>query len=383
MFLDTLHARLGQSSVDLASAQELLGHELYEIGGHLGEAKEQEHNFHLRHRVNYGLSYKIWTSYIFHQNRPMLIKVMIGVILSVIYKVADKFEIIEVDTLTPIYWQVLGYGLSLLLVFQINECYHRFMNARTILDSISVNMFDLLRQVIAYSVDKTIQNEDAKKAAQTSKVHLIRCSHAFYYLMATKLRGQMKHKEMVESLLVQKILTVEEGVTLNKYPESQALVISAWLSSDIHMLQQTMSITEVEAMSMAERLEGVVNGYWEMMEIKGTQIPIVYTFLIKSVATVWCWTVSLTFVDSFEWSTPIWTFLLCFVFFSISSVSEELEDPFGVDLNDLPLGNLGKKMSNALRMLITEEMFPEIEEKGRQERLRKLEHRRIMTGVDP
>jgi putative membrane protein len=52
---------------------------------------------------------------------------------------------------------------------------------------------------------------------------------------------------------------------------------------------------------------------------------------------LYCATLPFALVDTLGWVAVVATFLVAYVFFGIEEIGVEIEDPFGLDDNDLPL----------------------------------------------
>jgi len=331
---------------DLQQCYDLFAPERFHRNQDSERPLESKHNFHVRTSDSSNAPLGAWIEYVFVQNKPMMIKASLGAFFSLIFKIFDKLDIIEADNFAPTYFTVFGVSVSLLLVFQANKCYSRFWEARGHLGRVGKNIFDLTRQVVAYPLCTT----DKQKATQA---HIVFCLQAFFYLMTEQLGGSNdSNLEMLDAL------TVPERKQVLTYKGSRSLIMCSWITHDINQLRKMNCITEMEAVCMDQTMQNVVQGFFGSTKIKNTGIPIAYTYMIKSMAVIWCWCVPITFIDSFEWGAPLFAFILCFCFFSISAVAEELEDPFGNELNDLPLTTFGNGIKNGIRMIIQEHNFP-------------------------
>jgi putative membrane protein len=74
--------------------------------------------------------------------------------------------------------------------------------------------------------------------------------------------------------------------------------------------------------------------------IAGTPLPFAYTLLLQRTAYIVCLLLPFGLVTSTGWATPLFTALIAYTFFGLDALSEELEDPFGTEANDLALDSL-------------------------------------------
>ncbi|TIP70848.1 MAG: hypothetical protein E5X63_44745, partial [Mesorhizobium sp.] len=74
--------------------------------------------------------------------------------------------------------------------------------------------------------------------------------------------------------------------------------------------------------------------------IMGTPLPFAYTLLLQRTAYIFCLLLPFGLASTAGWATPLFTALIAYTFFGLDALSEELEDPFGTEANDLALDGL-------------------------------------------
>lgn len=74
--------------------------------------------------------------------------------------------------------------------------------------------------------------------------------------------------------------------------------------------------------------------------IAGTPLPFAYTLLLQRTAYIVCLLLPFGLVSTTGWAAPLFTALIAYTFFGLDALSEELEDPFGTEANDLALDGL-------------------------------------------
>ena len=86
--------------------------------------------------------------------------------------------------------------------------------------------------------------------------------------------------------------------------------------------------------------------------IRNTPIPYSYSMFIKKF--IFTYTVTLPFAFLFDflyWTVPI-VLMVFFILISVELIAEEIEDPFGTDVNDLPTDDLSDKIKRNVRELL-------------------------------
>lgn len=92
--------------------------------------------------------------------------------------------------------------------------------------------------------------------------------------------------------------------------------------------------------------------------IKGTPIPYSYTTLIHRITAVYCFTLPFGIVDTVKLFTPFVCAIVAYAFFGLDGVGEEIEMPFGMDYNDLPLRSISRTIEINLRQRLGETDLP-------------------------
>jgi putative membrane protein len=73
---------------------------------------------------------------------------------------------------------------------------------------------------------------------------------------------------------------------------------------------------------------------------------------IKKFIFIYLITLPFGFVTTFEYITIPTVLLVTFVLISVELIAEEIEDPFGRDVNDLPTDDLAKKIKANVREIL-------------------------------
>ncbi|MCB9593324.1 MAG: hypothetical protein H6719_11390 [Sandaracinaceae bacterium] len=123
--------------------------------------------------------------------------------------------------------------------------------------------------------------------------------------------------------------------------------LRGWIHSQ-HFVVLEKSLTEMTA----------IQGGCE--RIKSTPIPFSYTALIHKIVALYCYALPFGIVNETEWFTPLVVGIVAYAFFGLDSVGDEIEDPFGKDLNDLPLSTLSTMIEVNLRQRIGDKDLPEL-----------------------
>ena len=86
--------------------------------------------------------------------------------------------------------------------------------------------------------------------------------------------------------------------------------------------------------------------------IKNTPIPYSYSTFTKKFIFIFLATLPFAFLPTYGFWTIGIVLLLLYVLMSIELLAEEIEDPFGSDINDLPTDELSKKIEQNVRNIM-------------------------------
>ena len=98
--------------------------------------------------------------------------------------------------------------------------------------------------------------------------------------------------------------------------------------------------------------------------IAGTPLPFAYTLLLHRTAYLFCLILPFGLVATAGWATPFFTAFIAYTYFGLDSLSEELEDPFGTEANDLPLDSLCRTCEISVFQALGEPTPPPLASRG-------------------
>jgi putative membrane protein len=117
-------------------------------------------------------------------------------------------------------------------------------------------------------------------------------------------------------------------------------LISSSIFNKTHELYRNKIITGYQLITIDTQIKSFIDVIGGCERIKNTPIPYSYNIFLKKF--IFIYGISLPFglvSDLGYWAIPISTFIL-YVLCSLELLAEEIEDPFGIDANDLPLDAL-------------------------------------------
>jgi putative membrane protein len=228
--------------------------------------------------------------------------------------------------LTPLPFTLVGIALGIFLGFRNNASYDRWWEGRKLWGALVNTTRSFARQTLTLVGPRGSGHEDAQVAALRRE--LVLRIVAFVHALRLSLRDVNDIGELAR--------TAER---------LRAAYDRGWIH-DVHLpvLEGSMTaLTDIQG--ACER-------------IKSTPIPFSYTTLIHRITAGYCYALPFGLVDSVGVLTPAVCVIVAYAFFGLDVVGDELEMPFGMDPNDLPLDAISRTIEVNLRQRIGDRDLP-------------------------
>jgi putative membrane protein len=259
----------------------------------------------------------------------------------------------EAYTLTIAPFNMIGLAISVFLGFRTNVAYDRYWEGRKLWGALVNVSRTFARQVT------TLINADLPETNRELARDLTHRMIAFVYAMKHQLRHTEPWSDLEPYLLPEEIerLRGQRNVPLAISRMLGERLNYAWRQGwirDIHMPVFEKSLTEMTT----------IQGGCE--RIDGTPVPFAYTTLIHRIVGFYCLLLPFGIVNDVRWMTPLVVFMVCHAFFGLDEIGDEIEDPFGIEPQDLPLAAISRTIEiNLLQYLDEKDVPPMLEPVGR------------------
>lgn len=270
---------------------------------------------------------KDWWKLIFTLHKSdtfrMMLPGIVGVALFtgvIAYLENDVFNVTFKNT-TAIH-ALVGFVLSLLLVFRTNTAYDRWWEGRKLWGSFVNNSRNL---ALKLSVLELTKEEKSLFWNLISN-----------YVFASKehLRGTLKVEDLSLDVKYDHVYFHEVLHIPNK--------IMRAIYYEINQLYLDKRISGEQLLFINDELRSFTDNLGACERIKRTPIPYSYSLYLKKIIFIYVFTMPIGFVREFGyWAMPIVS-MIFYVFGSIELLAEEIEDPFGLDANDLPTDQIAE-----------------------------------------
>jgi putative membrane protein len=267
---------------------------------------------------------KDWSTFIFHIHKSDTFRKLWPLMLAVAvfsglvaFAELNFFQLSKSSYVTNIgmMHSLLGFVLSMLLVFRTNTAYDRWWEGRKLLGSLTNVSRNLAMKIKALKLteeDVRFFEYGIPKYAFALKEHL---------------RERMYFGK--NSLLIE----VEEG----KHIPNQ---IAGSLINRFYELLEKGAISQEQFIVLSSDFNQFTDICGACERIKNTPIPYSYSAFIKKFIFIYVITLPFGWVFSLGYFVvPIVPFIL-YVLASLELIAEEIENPFGEDANDLPVDQI-------------------------------------------
>jgi ion channel-forming bestrophin family protein len=240
-----------------------------------------------------------------------------------------ELHYIHLNTKNPtVMHSILGFVLSMLLVFRTNSAYDRWWEGRKTWGAVVNNTRNL-------SLKLSVLIKDEKEKNQ---LKLIITNYVFS--LKNHLRDVYKQDDF----------TPTETMILSAFEEAKHKpnFIAKELYAKIYALQAQNKLSSEHLIILNEELKSFTESCGVCERIKNTPIPYSYNIFLKKIIFLYCMSLPLFFGSEFGYTTVTITVIVLYVFASIELIAEEIEDPFGTDDNDLSLDTMCNTIKNNL-----------------------------------
>jgi ion channel-forming bestrophin family protein len=220
-------------------------------------------------------------------------------------------------------YSLIGFVISLLLVFRTNTAYDRWWEGRKKWGELVNDTRNL-----ASKLSVLLKDDDDRD-------YFKRMIPNFVFAAKEHLRKGVDLSSLD--------FDVEE-MNHFKYKSHVPLGISQHMFTRLHSLRNRGVLTNEDLILLNGNINAFMDSVGACERIKNTPIPYSYSLFIKKFIFVYVTTLPLAFVTSFGYFSALIATFVFYVLVSMEVLAEEIEDPFGTDDNDLPTDQLCERI---------------------------------------
>jgi putative membrane protein len=153
-------------------------------------------------------------------------------------------------------------------------------------------------------------------------------------------------------------LSAEDYARVVPHPSRPDAILLAQ-AEDLGMLMRRGELSDILYQVFTTRLMAMTTIQTACERLRSTPTPFTYTLLLHRTAWMFCLLLPFGIVGTAGLATPVLTTILAYAFFGLDALGEELEEPFGVSQNTLPLDALVRLIEIAALDALGETALPQ------------------------
>ena len=262
-------------------------------------------------------------------------RLLVAILVAVVVSAVSHAGYLR-GSLTPVPFTVVGLALAIFLGFRNNAAYDRYWEGRKLWGAL-VNVtrnFAIQTRVIGQS-----------QSSPDIRPTLVRGVIAYVHCLRHRLRATSPEEELrayVEKEVVAEAM-VHKNIPIGVLDHLTKLLIQQWRSGKL----ETYQLTALQA-DLSKMLD--VQGGCE--RIQSTPIPFTYSVLTHRTVSLYCLGLPFGLHDIVGWATPLVVGFISYAFLALDDLGDEIEQPFGLQPNSLPLHSISRTIEINLLQLI-------------------------------
>ncbi|MFC5481239.1 bestrophin family protein [Massilia suwonensis] len=245
--------------------------------------------------------------------------------------------------LTVVPFTLMGLPLAIFLGFRNNSAYDRYWEGRKLWGELVLRSRNFARQCLS------LIDEDGEAPALRER--MIRRAIAYAHALRHQLRCSDPAPDVAPHLLPAEWTALRGRVNL-----SQALMLE--MGADLARCRRAGMLDSVRAAALDATVSSMVATAASCERIKNTPVPFSYTLLLHRTAYLYCYLLPFGLVDSIGYLTPLVVAIVAYTFYGLDALGDEIEEPFGLSPNDLPLDAICRTIEIDLRDALGETELP-------------------------
>jgi putative membrane protein len=275
----------------------------------------------------------------------LLVNTLIAVVVTLNH--GDLFA--HKITLTTIPFTLIGLPIAIFLGFRNTAAYDRYWEGRKLWGEILLRARNLARQCNSLIVYP--QPVRASNGLDDIRVRMVYRTIAYAHALRHYLRGSAAADD------TQRFLQAPEWQAMASSSNPPDLLMQR-MGRDLQQGLQEGRIDPCLAASIDATVSAMAGAGAACERIKSTPIPFSYTLLLHRTAYLYCFLLPFGLVDTIGFMTPLVVAIVTYTFFALDALGDEIEEPFGLEPNDLPLDAICRGLEINLRETLEDVDIP-------------------------
>jgi putative membrane protein len=224
---------------------------------------------------------------------------------------------------------MLGFVISLLLVFRTNTAYDRWWEGRKLWGSLVNNSRNL-----ALKLSVIVQDD-------SDRIFFKKIIPNYASILHEHLKNEETSKVLFDGLDLE--------IDHHKHRPNQ---VAKMMYHKVNDLYKSGAISGNQLIIINSELQSFTDVCGACERIKNTPIPYSYSAFIKKFIFFYVMTLPFGYVFSLGYYTIPVVIFIFYVLASLELIAEEIEDPFGSDVNDLPTEKIASTIKKQIEEIL-------------------------------
>jgi putative membrane protein len=286
---------------------------------------------------------KSWFKLIFHSYSKYVFKNLVPaqIFLAaysflVVYIIQDYLEL-QLASTTAVH-SLLGIVLGLFLVFRTNSAYDRWWEGRKMWGNLVNDSRNLTLKLHTHLKLDNLEERD----------FFSRMISNFAFSLKEHLRRVPEYQDL-------EFGDINAEERYNEAPHKPNFVLTE-LFGRVNVLKEKNIIDGFQYLDIQQNLNGMVDSLGACERIRNTPIPYSYSMFMKKFVFLFLITLPFAFLGEFGYWSIALVILVTYILLGTELIAEEIEDPFGRDVNDLPTDLISDKIKNDVIAILHNEV---------------------------
>ncbi|KAJ9602562.1 hypothetical protein H2200_013105 [Cladophialophora chaetospira] len=281
---------------------------------------------------------------------------------------------------------ITGFVVSLALSFRSQTAYERYSDGRKYWAQLMVTGRSLARIIWIHTKERTAEGEAQTKADVLAKLTALNLINAYAVSLKHRLRfepatdypdlqplignlhtlaGEADQTKLLPKKVSSWKATGEYlGVTfahsnprklikrsrdnLGNLPLEVLNYLGAYLEDICTNGQLTLPIHQTNSMNSLVQMADILTGCERVLN---TPVPLAYSISISQITWVYILVLPFQLYSKLKWMTIFGTLLAAYIILGLAAIGYEIENPFGDDVNDLPLDTFCRELASDIDVM--------------------------------
>lgn len=252
-------------------------------------------------------------------------------------------------TLTTVPFSLIGLALAIFLGFRNSTAYDRYWEARKLWAEVVTRSRTFARQVLTLTL---LEPASVPLPADDPRHGLVMRTIAFASALRHQLRGTDAQADM------RRLLGGPDAAGFAAARGGTDFLLRR-NGEVLGALLRERKVDPPVAADMDQSLAALAAAAAGCERIQNTPVPFPYTLLLHRTASLYCFLLPFGLVDTVGFMTPFVVVIVAYTFFGLDALGDEIEEPFGMAANHLPLDALCREVEVHLREALGETDLPE------------------------